>query len=194
MKILVACEFSGIVGAAFTAAGHEVVTCDLLPTEGDRICHIQGDVLKLRKRRFDLVIAFVPCTYLTVSGNRWRRRKGRAALQAKAIAFFKALWGFNAPRIAIENPVGIMSTEFRKPDQVIQPWQFGHAENKKTCLWLKNLPLLRPTKIVRWKLKRLSVATANRVHHAAPGKDRWKDRSRTLPGIAAAMAQQWGAL
>ena len=135
------------------------MTCDLLPTEGDRICHIQGDVLKLRKRRFDLVIAFVPCTYLTVSGNRWRRRKGRAALQAKAIAFFKALWGFNAPRIA-----------------------------------MKNLPLLRPTKIVRWKLKRWSVATANRVHHATPGKDRWKDRSRTLPGIAAAMAQQWGAL
>jgi hypothetical protein len=138
------------------------------------------------------MIAHPPCQYLAVSGNRWlvgsseRKRK-----QIEAFEFFMRLALAHIPMIAIENAAGVVSSRWRKPDQVIQPWQFGHPEKKKTCLWLKNLPPLKPTKIVRWKMNRRPVKLSNRVHHAAPGPDRWKERSRTYSGIAAAMAAQW---
>ena len=183
MKVLVACEFSGIVRDAFKAKGHDAWSCDLLTTErkGNHIC---GDVLDyLDWREWDLMIAHPPCTYLASSGARWWR--GRKEQQEEAINFFMLLWQSRIGKIAIENPVGIMSTRFKKPTQIIQPWSFGHAETKKTCLWLKGLPPLKPTKIMRGP----RVA---RVHLEPPGPDRWKNRSRTLPGIADAMAEQWG--
>lgn len=183
-RVLVACEFSGIVRDTFIAWGHNAVSCDLLPTEvlGP---HLQGDVLDLLKARtedWDLMIAFPPCTFLAVSGARWFR--GREREQEAALAFVQRLLDAPIPRIALENPVGVISTRIRKPDQYIQPWQFGHPEAKKTGLWLKNLPLLQPTNIVEGR--------KGRVHHESPGPDRWKNRSRTLQGIADAMAEQWG--
>lgn len=182
MKVLVACEFSGIVRDAFIAKGHQAVSVDLLPSERPFNPHIQHDVLPALKNGWDLMIGHPPCTLLTRAGARWW--KGREKQQEEAVAFFMAL--INAPiaHIAVENPIGIMSTRFRKPDQIIQPWQFGHGETKATCLWLKGLPLLRPTKIVKGRKPR--------VHWEPPGAERWKNRSRTLKGIAEAMADQWG--
>ena len=191
MRVLVACEFSGIMRNAFVVRGHDAMSCDLLPSEQPRPddcgSHYQGDVLELlsdKSYEFDLMLAFPPCTHLAVSGARWFREKQRE--QAEAIRFFMKLTEAEVPKIAIENPIGIMSTRYRKPDQIIQPWQFGHGETKATCLWLKGLPLLTPTKIVDGRIPR--------VHYASPGPDRWKERSRTLPGIADAMADQWGKL
>lgn len=183
MKVLIACEFSGIVREAFKAKGHDAWSCDLLPTEipGQ---HIQGDVLKIKHMDFDLMISFPPCTHLAVSGARWF--KDKQVEQRAAILFFMQLNDLNIPRIAIENPIGIMSTVYRKPDQIIQPWQFGHGEVKATCLWLKGLPLLRPANIVEGRMAR--------VHREPPGPDRWKNRSRTFEGIANAMADQWGGI
>ncbi len=184
MRVLVACEFSGVVRDAFLVRGHSAVSCDLLPSElpGPHLqCNI-GSIALVDADSFDLMIAFPPCTHLAVSGARWF--KGRREEQKEAIEFFLMLAETGIPKIAIENPVGIMSTVYRKPDQIIQPWQFGHGETKATCLWLKGLPPLRPTKIVDGRIPR--------VHHASPGPDRWKERSRTLPGIANAMAEQWG--
>lgn len=181
MKVLVACEFSGIVREAFAKRGHDSWSCDLLPSEREGK-HIQGDVLEVLGEGWDLMIAHPPCQHLAVSGARWFASKQKE--QKEAIDFFLAL--INAPisRICVENPVGIMSTRYRKPDQIIQPWQFGHGETKATCLWLKNLPLLKPTKIVKGR--------EQRVWKEPPSRDRWKNRSRTYPGIAEAMAVQWG--
>lgn len=192
MKILVACEFSGAVRRAFRERGHDAWSCDLLTSEDGSPFHLQGDVLKwisgkprlvsvLPPDPWDLLVAFPPCTHLAVSGARWF--KDKLAEQREAIQFFIALANADIPRIAIENPVGIMSTHWRKPDQIIQPWQFGHGETKATCLWLKGLPKLVPTEIVSGRTPR--------VHFASPGPDRWKERSRTLPGIARAMSLQW---
>ena len=181
MKVLIGCEFSAIVRDEFKRRGHEAFSCDLLLSErlGN---HIQGDILEVLDQRWDLMIAFPPCTYLAVSGARWWKTK--QVEQRKAIWFFLTLANADIPKICIENPIGIMSTCWRKPDQIIQPWQFGHGETKATCLWLKNLPLLLPTKIVDGR--------EPRVHHEPPSPERWKNRSRTLPGIARAMAEQWG--
>jgi site-specific DNA-cytosine methylase len=183
-RILIACEFSGRVREAFRAKGHNAVSCDLLPSEisGD---HYQGRVedLLYNYEKWDLLIAHPPCTHLAVSGARWFKEKQQE--QTRAINFFLMLANTPIPRVCIENPVGIMSTKYRKPDQIIQPWQFGHGETKATCLWLKNLPKLVPTIIVEGR--------EHRVHHMAPGPNRARDRARTYPGIAAAMAEQWGA-
>lgn len=199
MKVLVACEFSGIVRDAFITRRHDAWSCDLLPSERpgnhiqDDILNLLGDNLPSRSNveypvghpvgSWDLMIAFPPCTHLAVSGARWFKDKQKE--QKEAIDFFLSLIHAPIPRICVENPIGIMSTLYRKPDQIIQPWQFGHGETKATCLWLKNLPKLIPTKIVDGRIPR--------VHFEAPGPDRWKNRSRTLQGIADAMADLWGA-
>lgn len=181
MRVLVACEFSGIVREAFKAKGHDAWSCDLLPTEipGQ---HIQGDVLEILNDGWNLMIAHPPCTHLAVSGARWFKNKKLEQLEALRFVF--VLLGCSIPKIALENPISIISTQFRKPDQIIQPWQFGHPETKATCLWLKNLPLLQPTNIVDGRFPR--------VHRESPSPDRWKNRSRTFQGIANAMADQWG--
>lgn len=168
---------------AFRELGHNAWSCDLLSTEKPG-WHIKGDVLKYLDDGWDLMIAHPPCTHLSVSGARWFKEKKRE--QAEAIKFFMALIEAPIQRIAVENPVSIMSTVYRKPDQYIQPWQFGHGETKKTCLWLKGLPLLVPTDIVEGR--------EARIHKMPPGPDRWKERSRFYPGFAQAMATQWGEL
>lgn len=182
MKVLVACEFSGIVRDAFAARGHEAWSCDLLPTERYDWYHIQANVLEYFNGDWDLMIAHPPCTYLAVSGSRWFKDRQRE--QAEALEFVRQLMGAPISRIAIENPISVISSKIRKPDQIIQPWQFGHGETKATCLWLKNLPKLTPTNIVEGRTPR--------VHHASPSPNRWKERSRTMQGIADAMAEQWG--
>ena len=181
MKILIACEYSGIVRDAFIAKGHEAMSCDLLPTERPGP-HYQGDVFDIINDGWDMMIAHPPCTHLAVSGARWFKDKINE--QIDALRFVKII--MNAPilKICVENPVSIISSHIRKPDQIIQPWQFGYGETKATCLWLKNLPLLKPTNIVEGR--------EARVHKMPPSKDRWKERSRTYEGIAAAMAEQWG--
>jgi len=183
MRVLVACEFSGIVRDAFRERGHDAWSCDVLDSERPG-AHLKGDVLNALDEGWDLMIAFPPCTHLAVSGARWFKNKKKEQLDA--IDFVDVLLGANIPRIALENPIGVLSTKYQKPDQIIQPWQFGHGEVKATCLWLKNLPKLMPTNIVEGRTAR--------VHREPPSPDRWKNRSRTLPGIAAAMAEQWGSL
>jgi len=183
MKVLIACEFSGIVRDAFIEHDHDTWSCDLLDSERPGN-HIIGDVLGILDDGWDLMIAHPPCTYLAVSGARWF--KYRQQEQRDALNFVRILLNANIPKIALENPVSVISTHIRKPDQYIQPWQFGHPETKKTGLWLKNLPKLQPTDIVSGR--------DNRIHREPPSKDRWKNRSRTLPGIANAMADQWGKL
>lgn len=177
-----ACEFSGVVRRAFAKRGHDAWSCDLLPSDDDSLNHLQIDVLKVLKLEWDLMIAHPPCTHLAVSGARWF--KDKQAEQKEAIDFFMALINAPIPKIAVENPISIMSTKYRKPDQIIQPWQFGHGETKATCLWLKNLPKLQPTNIVEGR--------EARVHKLPPSPDRWKLRSITYQGIADAMAEQWG--
>ncbi len=183
MRVLVACEFSGIVRDACAARGHDAWSCDLLPSERPGK-HAQGDVRAFLRDGWDLMIAHPPCTHLAVSGARWFSQKMKE--QIEALAFVQTLLDAPIHRIALENPVSVISTWIRKPDQIIQPWQFGHPETKATCLWLKNLPKLVPTRIVSGRTPR--------VHHASPSPDRWKVRSRTLPGIAEAMAEQWNDL
>ncbi len=182
MKILISCEYSGIVRESFSRLGHDVWSCDLLETEIQSNNHLQCDVREIIDNSWDMMIAHPPCTHLAVSGARWFKNK--KAEQAEALEFVRFL--LNAPirRIALENPVSIISSQIRKPDQIIQPWQFGHGETKATCLWLQNLPKLQPTDIV--------AGREPRVWKTPPGKNRWKDRSRTLEGIAQAMANQWG--
>lgn len=182
MRVLVACEFSGIVRDAFRARGHDAWSCDLLPCEADPKWHIQGDVLQILCEGWDLMIAHPPCTHLAVSGARWFKQKKHE--QEEALEFVAALLRCCVPRIALENPVSVISSRIRKPDQIVQPWMFGHGETKATCLWLKNLPPLKPTNIVEGR--------EARVHRMPPGPDRCKERSRTMTGIAAAMADQWG--
>lgn len=182
MRVLVACEFSGVVRDAFRARGHDAMSCDLLPTEVPGPHH-QGDVRDVLEQQWDLMIAHPPCTHLAVSGARWF--KDKQAEQADALNFVRLLLNAPVPRIALENPISIISSRIRKPDQIIQPWQFGHGETKATCLWLKGLPKLEATDVVDGR--------EARVHKMPPGPDRWKERSRTFPGIAAAMAEQWGS-
>lgn len=203
MSILIACEESATVRDAFIKRGYDAWSCDLLPTRGRQGNHIVGDVIEVLSgnlskfdcvdirtgnkplfRKWDALIAFPPCTHLAVSGARWFETK--QVEQRKAIWFFKALAEANIPKIAIENPIGIMSTLWRKPDQIIQPWQFGHGETKATCLWLKGLPPLSPTEIVSGR--------EARIHKMPPGPNRSRDRSVTYQGIADAMADQWGPL
>lgn len=181
MNVLVACEFSGVVRDAFRARGHDAWSCDLLPSEREGP-HLQGDVRQYLVPGWDLMIAHPPCTYLCSSGARWWAT--RRAEQAEAVAFFLVLAKSPIPRIALENPIGILSTLLRPAHQIIQPWQFGHPETKATCLWLKNLPPLQPTDIVEGR--------EPRVHWEPPSPDRQKNRSRTCEGIARAMAEQWG--
>ena len=183
MKILVACEYSGKVRDAFIRAGHDAVSCDILPTEKPGPHH-QGSVLDILDDGWDMMIAFPPCTHLASSGARWFAEKRADGRQQEGSDFFMRM--INAPieRIAVENPIGIMSRTYRKPDQIIQPWQYGHGETKATCLWLKNLPLLQPTCVVEGR--------EPRMWKLPPSKDRAKLRSETYQGIADAMALQWG--
>ena len=182
MRVLVACEYSGVVRDAFIAKGHEAVSCDLLPTDSPGP-HIQGDAREVLDRGWDLMIAHPPCTHLAVSGARWF--KDKQVEQAEALEFVRLLLDAPIDHIALENPVSVISSRIRKPDQIIQPWQFGHGETKATCLWLKNLAPLVPTDIVDGR--------EARVHKMPPSPDRWKLRSTTYAGIAAAMADQWQA-
>jgi hypothetical protein len=184
VRVLIACECSGRVREAFRARGHDAWSCDLLPAEDGSRFHIQADALNVLHEGWDVLIGHPPCTHLAISGARWFPEKRASGEQAEAVAFFLALAHAPIPRIAIENPVCIMSSVWREPDQVIQPWQFGHGEVKATCLWLKGLPLLHPTKVVEGRYPR--------VHLMPPSADRWKERSRTYEGIADAMAAQWG--
>ena len=183
MKVLVACEYSGRVRDAFLRRGHDAISCDLLPTELPGP-HYQGDVMDIINNGYDLMIAHPPCTHLAVSGARWF--KDKQVEQAEALEFVRLLLDAPIPRIALENPVSIISSKIRPASQYIQPWQFGHGETKKTGLWPKNLPLLVPTCIVDGR--------EAKVHRMPPGPDRWKERSRTYIGIAEAMAEQWGVL
>ena len=181
-RLLVACEFSGRVRDAFAVKGWDAWSCDLLPSESESEKHYQGPVEDILNQHWDLLIAHPPCTHLAVSGARWF--KDKQAEQQAALDFVRILLNAPIECIALENPISIISSRIRKPDQIIQPWQFGHGETKATCLWLKNLPILRPTNIVEGR--------ENNVHRMSPGPNRWKERSRTYSGIAQAMASQWG--
>jgi hypothetical protein len=200
MRVLIACEFSGIVRDAFAARGHDAWSCDLLPCErGGQ--HIEGDVLEVLDDGWDLMIAHPPCTYLSVSGLHWnKRRPERAAMTHDAVVFALNLMGDGfventVQRIALENPIGHLSTVYRKPDQIIHPWQFGHDASKATCLWLKGLPLLIDTAVLAGgRSARRANQTPSGQNKLGPSPDRWKHRSRTYQGIADAMADQWGGL
>lgn len=181
MRVLVACEFSGIVRRAFRACGHDAWSCDVLDCEDGSDFHLKCDVNKVLRNGWDLMVAHPPCTYLASSGARWF--KDRPGEQIEAINFVKLLACAPIKKIAIENPIGVLSTLIRKPDQIIQPWQFGHGETKATCLWLTRLPTLIPSEIVSGR--------EPRVHHEPPSPNRWRNRSRTYDGIAQAMATQW---
>jgi hypothetical protein len=179
--VLVGCEFSGIVREAFRRRGHDAWSCDLLPSE-QAGPHLQADLRDVLDQGWDLAIFHPPCTHLAVSGARWFADKQRE--QADALRFVRCLLDAPIPRLALENPISIISSRIRKPDQIVQPWMFGHGEIKATCFWLKGLPKLTPTQVV--------AGRQPRVHHEPPSPDRWKRRSRTLTGIAEAMAEQWG--
>jgi site-specific DNA-cytosine methylase len=181
MRVLVACEYSGKVRDEFIKLGHDAISCDLLPTDSPGP-HYQGNVLDIIDQDWDLMIAHPPCTHLAVSGARWFKDKQKE--QKEALEFVELLLNANIPKIALENPISIISSKIRKPNQIIQPWQYGHGETKATCLWLKNLPLLKPTNIVDGR--------EQRIHNLPPSPDRWKLRSETYSGIAKAMAEQWG--
>lgn len=184
MKILVACEESQAVTIELRRIGHEAYSCDIGPCSGGHPeWHLQVDALELLKMKWDMILAFPPCTHLAVSGARYFEQKRKDGRQQAAIDFFMRFANSDCPRIAIENPVGIMSTVWKKPDQIIQPWQFGHGETKKTCLWLKGLPPLIPTEIVEGR--------EQRIWKMPPSEDRAKNRAKTFPGIARAMAEQW---
>lgn len=194
LKVLVACEYSGRVRDAFTRMGHFAMSCDLLPTDAPGM-HYQGDVTDILDQGWDIMIAHPPCTYLSVSGMHWTTRGLRdPQLTEDALDFVRLLMDAPVPRIAIENPISVISSRIRKPDQIIQPWWFGHDASKKTCLWLKNLPLLTPTNKLEGDDKtRRGNQTASGQNKLPPSKDRWKIRSETYQGIADAMAAQWGA-
>lgn len=182
LRVLVACEYSGRVREAFRKLGHDAWSCDLLPSDDNSPYHIQGDVLEHLRDGWDIMIAHPPCTHLAVSGARWF--KDKQVEQAEALEFVQKLLDAPIPKIALENPISIISSKIRKPNQIIQPWQFGHGETKATCLWLKNLPELQPTDIVSGR--------ENKVWRMPPSEERWKLRSITYQGIANAMANQWG--
>lgn len=185
LKVLVACEYSGRVRDAFASMGHFAMSCDLLPSDAPGL-HYQGDVTDILDQGWDLMIAHPPCTHLAVSGARHFKAKKESGVQQEALEFVRLLLNAPVPKIALENPVSIISSEIRKPDQIVQPWQFGHGETKATCLWLKNLPKLVPNNIVEGR--------DDRIHRMPPSPDRWKLRSTTYQGIADAMAAQWGGI
>ena len=194
-KVLVACEYSGVVRDAFRARGHDAMSCDILPTDAPGP-HYQGDVMDILNDGWDLMIAHPPCTYLSVSGMHWTTRGLRdPKLTEDALAFVRALLGAPIPRIAVENPVSVISSRIRPPDQIVQPYQFGHDASKKTCLWLVGLPLLKPTDLIAPRVvdgkTRWGNQTNSGQNRLGPSEDRWKVRSRTYEGIAAAMAAQW---
>lgn len=196
MRVLVACEYSGRVRDAFIAMGHDAMSCDLLPTEAGGP-HYQGNVFDLDLTQFDLMVAHPPCTYLANSGVSWLHKDpSRWAMLDDGAAFFKALLNAPVARIAVENPIMHKYAKDRiggvRQSQVVQPWMFGHMEQKATCLWLKGLPLLKETNNVKAEMLRLPDRERQRLHYLYPGADRWKERSRTYEGIAAAMADQWG--
>lgn len=193
MKILVGCEYSGAVRNELRAIGQDAWSCDLLPSEDSSPFHIQCDVLNILNHDWDMAIFFPPCTDLCVSGAKHFARKRADGTQQRSINFFMRLANAPIQHIAIENPVGIMSTEWRKPDQIIQPWQFGHPHTKSTCLWLKNLPELQPTNVVSKGERHITKSGKSlpEWYNLPPSEDRWKIRSRTFSGIAAAMANQW---
>lgn len=186
MRVLVGCEYSGAVRRAFRDLGHDAWSCDLLPSEDNSPYHTQGNVLKLIADSWDLAIFHPPCTHLAVSGARHFAAKKSSGIQQEALDFVWMLLAAPIPRIALENPVSIISTRICKPTQIVHPWMFGHGETKATCLWLKGLPKLTPTQIVDGR--------EPRVHRMPPSPNRWKERSRTYSGIAAAMAAQWGVI
>lgn len=188
LKVLVACEFSGIVRRAFRERGHAVYSCDLLPDEGEDDNFFNCDVRNVLNMGWDLMIAHPPCTHLAVSGARWF--KGKEKEQQESLDFVQLLLDAPIPKICLENPVSIISSRIRKPDQIIQPWMFGEDASKTTCLWLKNLPKLEPTNII--KKERYANQTPSGQNKLGPSPDRWKERSKTYEGIAAAMAAQWG--
>ena len=193
MKVLIACEYSGTVRDAFSALGHYAVSCDLLPTEkpGE---HYQGDVMDIINDGWDIMVAHPPCTHLAVSGARWFKDKQQE--QQEALEFVRKLMQADIPRICIENPVSIISSRIRKPEQIIQPWMFGHEATKTTCLWLKNLPLLQATNVVGKGKRHITKGGKSlpEWYNLPPSADRWKIRSATFQGIADAMAQQWSSL
>lgn len=191
MKILVACEYSGIVRDAFTAKGHDATSCDLLPSDTPGK-HYQGDVLDILDQGWDLMVAHPPCTDLAVSGAAWFKEKIADGRQQRALDFVQKLLDAPIPKIALENPVSVISSRIRKPDQIIQPYMFGHLEQKTTCLWLKGLPELAETNNVKDEMLKLPRNIRERLHYLPPSKDRWKFRSTTFQGIADAMAEQWG--
>ena len=203
MRVLIACEFSGTVRKEFEALGHEAWSCDLLPSDipGN---HYQGDIRDMLTEHWDLMIAHPPCTYLTISANKWYkdqppRKSGalvgaeRRAARKDAIDFFMMLWNAPIKKIAIENPIGVMNTLLFKP-QVVQPYHFGHLESKATCFWLKNLPYLEKTNDVTEEWKKLPKEKAQRLHYLSPSENRWMERSKTFPGIAKALASQYGGI
>lgn len=201
MRVLVACEYSGRVRDAFLDRGHYALSCDLLPSESDRGDHHQGDIFEVLNGDWDLIIAHPPCTYLSVSGLHWNKKDPERALKTEeALDFVRKLMYANSPRICIENPVSCISSAIRKPDQIIQPHNFGEDASKKTCLWLKGLPLLRPTINIPGRrvevngkiVERWDNQTDSGQNKLGPSEDRWKIRSRTYQGIADAMAEQWG--
>lgn len=196
MRILIACEMSGRVRDAFRAKGHWAYSCDILSSMGSNQFHLKGDVRAFIGREWDMMIAFPPCTYLCSSGLHWNKRRPERQWQTnEALQFVKLLMDSSIPRIALENPIGCISSQIRKPDQIIQPWQFGHAESKATCLWLRGLPKLKPTKIMplpnsgRWDNQ-----TASGQNKLTPSPTRAMERSKTYQGIADAMAEQWSNL
>ena len=192
MNVLIACEFSGVVREAFRKKGHNAFSCDIIDTKIDSPFHLKGDVFQYLKGdlSWDLLIAFPPCTYLCISGNKWMKPEykdrfpNRQQQREDGLSFVRHLMCCSVEKICIENPIGIISSRIRKPDQVLQPWMFGHGETKATCLWLKNLPPLRPTNIVSGR--------EARIHKMAPSPTRSMERSITYQGIADAMADQWG--
>lgn len=197
MRVLVACEYSGRVREAFRRRGFDAWSCDLLPSEDESQHHIQGDCLEAVMEGWDLMVCHPPCTYLATSGLHWNGRiPGRAEKTEESLAFVLALLSANIKHIALENPVGAIGTRVRKPDQIIQPYQFGEDASKATCLWLKNLPPLRPTGFCEPRIidgrPRWGNQTDSGQNKLAPSDDRWKERSRTYQGIAEAMGEQWG--
>lgn len=195
IRVLVACEFSGVVRMAFRARGFDAWSCDIIPSEDNSPYHIQDDALQHLTDDWDLMIAHPPCQYLCSSGLHWNGRvPGRAKKTEEAAAFFMEFANADIPFVAIENSIGCMSTRYRKPDQIIQPWQFGHAESKATCLWLKDLPKLEPTNVLKMPdCGHWDNQTPSHQNKIGPGPNRWKERSRTYEGIGEAMAEQWGS-
>lgn len=192
MRVLIACEFSGIVRDAFIARGHDAWSCDILPTDTPGP-HYQGGIetVLARVKGWDMMIAHPPCTHLAVSGAAWFKEKIADGRQQEALDFVRFLMDANIEKICVENPVSIISTKIRKPEQIVQPYMFGHYETKATCLWLKNLPPLKPTTDFKSETMALPENKRMRLHYLPPGPDRWKERSKTFQGIADAMAAQW---